>query len=106
MTARGDTLQSRHYRNQAYAPPRELPVTTISIYTDGSATARKLGQPLPPAGYGFVAVTGGSGHEHNGGRELHRRHQEALREGDQNGALQTCLFKCTSGTAKYTSEIK
>ena len=73
LTARGDALQSRDYRNQAYAPLRELPVTTISIYTGGPATARKLGQPLPPAGYGFVAVTGGSGHRHNGGRELHRQ---------------------------------
>ena len=34
---------------------------------------RKLGQPLEPAGYGFVVATGGFGHEHKGGHEVYRR---------------------------------
>ena len=58
-------------RTQQNAPPNPLPRGTISIYTDGSAIPRKLGQPPPPAGYGFKAVTGGDGKEHVGGRELY-----------------------------------
>ena len=68
-----DSLRSRHYRNQAFAPPVQLPDGTVSIYTDGSAVPRKIGQPLEPAGYGFVVATGGSGHEHKGGHEVYRR---------------------------------
>ena len=67
----GDSLRSRHYRNQAFAPPRYLPRDTVSVFTDGSAVPRKLGQLFPPAGYGVVAVTGGRGHEHHGGSLVH-----------------------------------
>ena len=58
-------------RAQQNAPPNPLPHDTVSIYTDGSAIPRKLGQPPPPAGYGLKAVTGGAGPEHVGGRELY-----------------------------------
>ena len=40
--------------------------TNISIFTDGSAETRELGQLFPRAGYGVTAVTGGNGHEHKG----------------------------------------
>ena len=58
-------------RTQQNAPPDQIPCDMVSIYTDGSAVPRKLGQPPPPAGYGFKAVTGGAGLEHVGGRELY-----------------------------------
>ena len=45
------------FRTQQYAPPAEVPADTVSIYTDGSAIPRKLGQPKPPAGYGVVGVS-------------------------------------------------
>ena len=61
-----DNLRSRHYRNQRFAPPQQLPPGTISIFTDGSAVPRKPGELFPPAGYGVKAVTGGDGHEHKG----------------------------------------
>ena len=64
---KGDSLRSRHFRNQAYAPPMNLPDGTVSIFTDGSAEPRKPGHMFPPAGFGFAAVTGGNGHEHKGG---------------------------------------
>ena len=67
----GDSLRSRHQRNVAYAPPKQLPYDVVSVFTDGSAIPRKRGQLFPPAGYGVVAVEGGQGHEHRGGRELH-----------------------------------
>jgi ribonuclease HI len=67
---KGDSLRSRHFRNQAYAPPMNLPDGTVSIFTDGSALPRKPGNMFPPAGFGFAAVTGGNGHEHTGGREI------------------------------------
>ena len=56
--------------------PRDpLPSDTVSIYSDGSAVLRKLGQPPPPAGHDFKAVkhgvTGGNGREHVGGSELY-----------------------------------
>ena len=59
-----DSLRSRHFRNQRYAPPQRLPRDTISIFTDGSAIPRKLGELFPAAGWGAVAVRGGRGHEH------------------------------------------
>ena len=37
-----------HYRSQQYAPPANLPPLTISIFSDGSALTRKIGQPAPP----------------------------------------------------------
>jgi hypothetical protein len=49
-----------HYRSQQHAPPADLPPLTISIFSDGSALPRKIGQPAPPAGYGVVAVEGAS----------------------------------------------
>ena len=58
-------------RAQQNAPPDPLPHDTVSIYTDGSAIPRKLGHPPPPAGYGLKAITGGTGPEHDGGRELY-----------------------------------
>lgn len=64
--AKTDGLRSRHYRNQRFAPPQQLPEGTVSIFTDGSAEPRKLGQLFPPAGYGVTAVRGGDGHEHKG----------------------------------------
>ena len=67
-----DSLRSRHFRNQRYAPPVHLPERTVSIFTDGSAMPRKLGQLFPPAGWGLVAVTRGHGHEHKQGKELLR----------------------------------
>ena len=67
---KGDSLRSRHFRNQAYAPPMHLPDGTVSIFTDGSAEPRKPGVMFPPAGWGFAAVTGGEGHEHKDGREI------------------------------------
>ena len=70
---KGDSLRSRHFRNQAYAPPMHLPDGTVSIFTDGSAEPRKPGFMFPPAGWGFAAVTGGEGHEHNDGREIASR---------------------------------
>ena len=48
-----------HYRSQQHAPPADLPPLTISIFSDGSAMPRKIGQPALPAGYGVVAVCGG-----------------------------------------------
>jgi ribonuclease HI len=67
-----DSLRSRHFRNQRYAPPKHLPPGTISIFTDGSAIPRKRRQLFPPAGWGAVAVTNGRGHEHREGTELVR----------------------------------
>ena len=64
---------SGHRRTQQYAPPQTLPASTISVFTDGSAIPRKKGQPPPPAGFGFVAVEGGQGREHRGGRALFKR---------------------------------
>lgn len=48
------------YRNQQHAPPLQVPPQTISIFSDGSAVPRKIGHPMPPAGYGVVAVQGAS----------------------------------------------
>ena len=58
-------------RAQQNAPPNPLPRDTISIYTDGSAIPRKLGHPPPPAGYGFIAVEGGTGPEHDNGQAIY-----------------------------------
>ena len=65
-----DSLRSRHFRNQRYAPPQNLPVGTVSVFTDGSAKPRKLGEHYPPAGWGVVAVQGGQGHEHKNGTAI------------------------------------
>ena len=67
-----DSLRSRHFRNQRYAPPQSLPHDAISIFTDGSAIPRKPGDLFPPAGWGAVAVKGGRGHEHKDGQEVIR----------------------------------
>ena len=42
----------------------------MSIFIGSAADVRKLGEPLPPAGYGFHAIEGGRGHEHAGGRSV------------------------------------
>ena len=47
-----------------------MPADTVSIYTGGSALTRKKDEPPPPAGYGFVAVTGGQGRDHVQGTEV------------------------------------
>jgi ribonuclease HI len=59
----------RMWRTQQLAPPAAVPADTVSIFTDGSAVPRKLGQPKPIAGYGVVCVhgddpddRGGTGH--------------------------------------------
>ena len=42
----------------------------MPIFTGSAADVRKLGEPLPLAGYGFHATEGGRGHEHAGGRSV------------------------------------
>ena len=65
--------QARRFRAQQHAPPKQMPPDTVSIFTDGSAVPRKLGQPPAPAGYGFVAVAGGTNHRKGEGRVLTER---------------------------------
>ena len=61
---------AKRFRTQQHSPPLELPHNTVSIFTGSAADVRKLGKPLPPAGYGFHAIEGGRGHEHAGGHSV------------------------------------
>ena len=69
---RYDAKGTGRYRSQQHAPPVDLPPLTISIFSDGSALPRKIGQPAPPAVYGVVAVEGASldATNHASGRAL------------------------------------
>ena len=61
---------AKRFRTQQHSPPLELPHNTVSIFTGSAADVRKLGEPLPPAGYGFHVIEGGRGHEHAGGHPV------------------------------------
>ena len=61
---------AKRFRTQQHSPPLELPPDAVSIFTGSAADKRKLGEPLPPAGYGFHVTEGGRGHEHAGGRSV------------------------------------
>ena len=61
---------AKRFRTQQHSPPLELPLNAVSIFIGSAADVRKLGEPLPPAGYGFHTVEGGRGHEHAGGRSV------------------------------------
>ena len=61
---------AKRFRTQQHSPPLELPHNTVSIFAGSAADVRKLGKPLPPAGYGFHVIEGGRGHEHAGGHSV------------------------------------
>ena len=74
-------------REQEYAPPAGLSEGTLSLFSDGSASYDKELKGWVSAGFGFVAVEGGDGPEHTGGRSIHE-HQGPVDRGDFGGAVQ------------------
>ena len=61
---------AKRFRTQQHSPPLQLPLNAVSIFIGSAADVRKLGEPLPPAGYGFHVIEGGRGHEHAGGHPV------------------------------------
>ena len=73
-------------REQEYAPPAELPEGTTSLFTDGSAMYDKGAKAWVSAGFGFAAVSDGTGPEHDDG-VLRWECQGPVDHGDFNGAI-------------------
>ena len=63
-----------------------IPEDCLSLFTDGSAMYDKDMKCWVSAGFGFVAVKGGDGPEHDGGSSIHE-HQGPVDLGDFGGAV-------------------